>query len=329
MAGLWHERKEFFEKNSCTLSRLATRAKLQPELLVIIDKNFNYVKDSDEELQKQIFRLNLAFWLAKPYLLKETVDELLQRPILPKQLIADSLFLMIELGAAPLATTTIEEIRSLLSEAEQNRLTTAFSPLEMIIKIATSSIADGIAWLLNHKTKKLNKEEERVLFFLLRKAINEQKLDLCSDLLQEIKEKKLQVQHIEYFDALLVEVYLFKHDYASAEEILNKHSHARISDETSPLYFPYGCFLAHSKGKKMAIAHFSKLLETPYPRSWLTGAHYLTGNIHLEPGGWVERSFLWERRRLYEQLALFYFVTNDKEKATSFHKLAAKEYVHE
>lgn len=282
-------------------------------------------KEATAELQRQIFCLNLAFWLAKPYLIKETLDELLQQPILPRGIIADALFLLIELGALPIAEQAFQEIAALLSEAEQARLSPFFEPLKVMMRTAKGSLTEGIEWL--KKCKTIGPDEERVLFFFMRRAIHERKIQPCRDLLEAIQ--GLSIAQKERLDAYLIELYLILSDVKVAQAIIESYPEARRSDHSSPLYSSYGLLLAALHGKERAKKHFARLLDTPYPRSWLLSAHYLTGTIHLDPGGWIDRSFLWERRSLYEQLALFYHVVQDEEKSQAFRMLSSKEYVHD
>lgn len=304
-----------------------------PSFLLASHRQIKEMLDSD--LEKELFRINLAFWLAKPHLIKETIDELLNRPILPIPLICDALFLLIELGAQGGAKEAMNEIRALLSTAEQNRLLACFTSLDLTLQIQNTSLEDILPLVKNEIAKAAKQKEiktdERLLFFLLKEQINRRTFD--NSFLQQLDELRTthadQNKQQESFDAMLLVAHLFQNDLLSAEKIISKYSLAQLMDEASPLYFPYGCYLAAESGEKKALQHFSKLLETPYPRSHLLAAHFLTGNINLEKEGWLQRSFMWERRRLYEGLTLYYHVTKDSEKVNAFHSLAAKEYVHE
>lgn len=286
----------------------------------------------DDELKRQSFCISLAFWLAKPYLLKEIVKELLQRPKLPIDLISDSIYLMIELGAIHSASETTGEIRALLSEAEQKRLLSSFTFIELALH-SSADLSDSENYFLTQPEKTLSQDEERLAHFLLRRAISEHKLTGCQPFLLLFAERKLISEHQEAIDSLLVEAYLYLKDYASIEKILSRYLPNTLLQESSPLYFPNACYLAHKQGKMKAYTLFARLLETPYPPSGQLAAHYLIGNLQVGAEGWVDRSFLWERRALYEQLALFYFASGDSvddaEKTQAFQMLAAKEYCEE
>jgi eukaryotic-like serine/threonine-protein kinase len=286
----------------------------------------------DEELQRYSFCTTLAFWLAKPHLLKECVSELLQRPKLPIDLISDSIFFMIELGALHQAEKTVLDIRALLSEAEQKRLLSGFYFIELAFK-GENLLHEGANYFLKLEHKKLSVDEERFACFLLRKIIAEEKLPSYTQLLTLFQERKLHSDKQDLLDALLVEAYLYLKDFPAIEKILSHYTKKELMSELSPLYFPYGCYQAAQNGKKRAYVLFSRLLETPHPHSHLLGAHYLVGNLQVGSEGWLDRSFLWERRCLYEQLALFYTAAtesvDDEEKAKTFRMQAAKEYVYE
>ncbi|HXF29457.1 MAG TPA: hypothetical protein VN457_06365, partial [Chlamydiales bacterium] len=251
----------------------------------------------------ETLRLLTAFWLAKPYLLEELIKELLERPILPIPIIADALFLMMLLGAEERAKTTIYHIRSLLSEAEQKRLLGCFEPLEALIAHTVPSF-------------QATRDGSRALYFAARRCINQQKYTELKELLPILLERKT-----EQFDAIALEAAILMNDTQTLKLFENREL---VSDE-SPLYFPLLCLLAKKEGQHAAKEHFSKLLPSQSPRSYILGSSFIAGHIHLDPGGWITSSFLWEKRSLYEQLALFYAAIGDNEKRAAFQMLLLQE----
>src|SRR5581483_7233661 len=103
-------------------------------------------------------------WLAKPYVLTEIISELLQRPKLPMELINSALFFAIELGSISLALQKIAQIRALLSEAEQKRLFSSFTLFDIISKLETEGLEPALQWAESLRGKKLNLDEERLLY---------------------------------------------------------------------------------------------------------------------------------------------------------------------
>lgn len=320
-------RKAAYEFISLTLRFLPQLAKshTSKKLFKSLEKNWEIPsfilherQGLDDELQKYSISVQLGFWLAKPNLLKETVDELLQMPILPIKLIADSIFVMIELGATDTAYKTLKKIRSILSDAEQKRLLADFFLLDLAVDTKELSIKGKLSSALTHHSK----EAQRTYLFLLKQAIRKGKeeLESCKDLLI-LLEKKENPE----IDAALIEAYLYLEDDTALLRIIQKYSAKELQDETSPLYFPYACVVARKEGERGAMLEFEKLLEMPYPRSHLLGAYFLAGKLQLTEN-WYTRSFMWERRCLYEELALFYHTLQDHEKEKSFQKLAEREH---
>ncbi len=77
---------------------------------------------------------------------------------------------------------------------------------------------------------------------------------------------------------------------------------AVLTQETSPLHFPYGTYLYMTEGKESAMNHFSHVLETPYPPTTALPSLFLTNRLN----GWMERAFWWEKKELHRQIELFY-----------------------
>lgn len=112
--------------------------------------------------------------------------------------------------------------------------------------------------------------------------------------------------------------------WQEAGEILEKYPLELKTQENSPLYFLFGCYLWTTEGEKIGMAHFSGALETPYPRTTALLGHYLTGKINLK-SGWINQAFFWEKIQLYRQLILFHTCLNETDKALFFKKSLQKE----
>lgn len=61
-----------------------------------------------------------------------------------------------------------------------------------------------------------------------------------------------------------------------------------------------------------------------YPRSWTLAAHELIGD--LTQRGWLDKAFLWEKRRLYRQLSLYYHCANNHSFSEEFFQLYQQQY---
>ena len=70
-----------------------------------------------------------------------------------------------------------------------------------------------------------------------------------------------------------VGAYLAENDLAKAGQLLYIFPVDLLSDEQCPLYFLYGCWLRASESAEIAHAHFSGVMEVPYPHSWSLGSY--------------------------------------------------------
>lgn len=77
-----------------------------------------------------------------------------------------------------------------------------------------------------------------------------------------------------------------------------------FTDELSPLFFLYGCFLAKTQNAKIAEMHLTSITEKNHPPLSLLLSHYLLGRIHL--ADWLEEAFFWEKISLLLQLKLYF-----------------------
>lgn len=275
------------------------------------------------EVKQLLFSLYLGFWLAKPYVLAETITDMLKQPILPMYEIVSGILFAIELGSTNLAQSQLDYIHSLLSEQELERNHPLLSIATSALRIQCRDLEAALAWVKEQR-EPLSQIQEYVTILALQKAVAQKQFVVASEMchsLQKISESS------EILDAQIIETWLYCDAIDKAEKLVKQYPIERLTQEASPLYFPYGCLLAKLEGNESAMQHFSKVLDMAFPRSWLLGAHYLAGKIHTSHGGWFARSFLWERRKLYNELALFWHCVGNEEKEFAWHLYASKEYV--
>jgi serine/threonine-protein kinase len=98
---------------------------------------------------------------------------------------------------------------------------------------------------------------------------------------------------------------LLTNQYQEAGTFFENYPLEQLSSENSPLFTPYGCYLAATKNEATFKTHFSAVLDMPYPRSSSLLGLYLGGKIDLKRG-WIEHALLWEKMQLFRQLMLFY-----------------------
>jgi serine/threonine protein kinase len=271
--------------------------------------------DDDAELYRLSLCLGVGFWLAKPYIIKEAFEELLLRPIVAISHLSDALFFLVELGAYDVAQSSIEKMTSILSENEQKRFSSSFEEYQLLLSTQTS-FEQVRPWISSLQNRELSKEQERVIWFCMRKAIDIDDLEMAEVITKSVITKTWSLHKgQENLMALAAEYFLYTGDIGQARNIFSRYSQDLLSQENFPLYFVYGCYLAKTEGVQEAITHFSTLLDIAFPRSWVLGAHFLSGKLQQHTSGWFSRSFFWERKTLYQQLRLFWHSANDAEKA--------------
>lgn len=111
--------------------------------------------------------------------------------------------------------------------------------------------------------------------------------------------------------------------WENAEIAFKRYSAEDLQNEAHPLFVPYGCYLCHSKGKAAALQHFSDLSTTLFPPTGALLAHYLVGR---NPDSIAP--FLWQRKELLRQLALFYSCAGDPQRGNTFAKKLMQSRVH-
>ncbi len=110
---------------------------------------------------------------------------------------------------------------------------------------------------------------------------------------------------------------LEKKEWKEAAPFFAKHSIKELQDETSPLFYLYGCYLRGTEGEKSALEHFSHINITPFPHTPALLAHFL---LHKIDAKWKISAFYYEKISLLKQLILYYHSAEDKKKETQCKK---------
>ncbi len=110
---------------------------------------------------------------------------------------------------------------------------------------------------------------------------------------------------------------LEKKEWEKAAKSFAKHSKKELQDDTSPLFYLYGCYLRGSLGEAHALKHFSLVNMTPFPQTAAILAHFLLSKIDSK---WKISAFYYEKISLLKQLILYYHCGSDKKKETQFKK---------
>ncbi len=314
----------------CLVTRFLTswaESPLSNKLFSSLEKNWEvpffiqHEHDShDPELRRISIALRVSFWLAKPYIVAEMLDVILERPIVAMPYIADAIFLLILLGEKELAVQKMARIRQVLSVGEQERFASSLEILDLLIKTVDGP-EEGLSYIQKLTSLTLSREQERYIWFLLRHALDKSDEQASDRIVQRLLKIDFRFQHQEILDALIIEQLIYHGDHIRVGQILQKYAPAKLANEDCPLYFVNGCYIAMTEGAQGATYEFSKLLDIAFPRTWVLGAHFLAGKIHMTPSGWFMRSFGYERTCLYQQLRLFWHAAKDYEKSTYWKSL--------
>lgn len=152
----------------------------------------------------------------------------------------------------------------------------------------------------------------RALSYLIEKALlweQEALVHRCCDLMQN---KILPKGGVHQLACWRLFALLQERQWDNASAIFQQFSPEQLCHEDSLLPFLYICWLEATEGHEIAMVHFSGILETPYPRTWTLATHYLAGKLS-DKRGWPEKAFLWERKQLYRQLALYHLCRGEPE----------------
>lgn len=290
----------------------------------LLHSNQHSSQEQDAELKRLSMSLGMGFWLAKPYTIAETFEEIMLRPIVAILYLADAIFLLVVLGRAELAMEKLVRMKQILSVSEQERYAKSLEILDILIR-SHANLQIGVEWLRNHTESRLSKEEERLVWYMLRHAINSDNELTAQSIKECLLNKSYDTPNPEIIDAILVETLIYQRDLTELEKMFSKYPQTRLAQESCPLYFGYGCYIALTEGAASALSFFGKLLDIAFPRSWVLGAHFLAGKIHMTPAGWFARSFRYERISLYEQLRLFWHASSDLEKSIYWKNQLTKE----
>lgn len=283
--------------------------------------------DAEEEnslqLENAAFAIQIAFWLGKPYFLDEILDELLRSAEQSPILICNTLFAMIELGSGKLASSRIEKIRENLNDKISDDLAIRLNLLEEVIKaqVDVKSVVNDL-----HISQQLTTPEFRTVYSILNQILKKNDHESFEKVVLGLRKTQYSPYQRIIIHCYMTWFYLQNNDWKSAEAIFDQYTLEDLTDEMNPLYFLYGCWLNITEGEEISQAHFSGLLDVAYPRSWTLAAHYLTNKMGKD-GKWLRKAFLWERRRLYRQMALYYYCNGDLSQSEKYTLLEKQEYV--
>lgn len=282
-------------------------------------------KDKGNDLR---FAIPLAFWLASPYILLETYRELTKIHPLDTSALGDLLFALFELGSFRMATALLDEYPALVATAspeaaaELQELAETLAPIRLS---HTESLSYAVEQLLALPHASPTLRFLRTAFYLMHVALRtdqEESLFLLADALSPLplsKEERILL------DGTRIWAYLKRGEIEKAGACFDAYPFELLNQEGTLLHPLYGCYLYMTEEAEIAQIHFSGVIDTHFPRSWTLLDHERANQLSSSP--WFSTSFLWERRQLYRQLALFAQCTHNLEEKAYYEQLASKEYI--
>ncbi len=245
--------------------------------------------------------IKLTFWLARTHIFTEIIAEN-KDPIIQE----NALFSLIELGAIEIAKTQYQNIES--------------PWFDLLLSIEEKPLEESFAKAL--EIEPLSANNERFFLYLLDRAQATNQTQLTHQFNSLEGSEDFQKRK----DCYIIWAHLIDNNLDEASELLQTYSLEKLTEETSLLHFLYGCWLASTEKLEIAQIHFQSILDVASPHSWMLCAHYLKGNIG-ENSGWYTRAFMWEKRQLYRQLALYYHCIHKDEESKCAMAKESKQYL--
>lgn len=283
--------------------------------------------DLSDHLQDLNIAIPLAFWLAKPYILVDIIEEVSEMESPDTLTICNALFSLLELGAWKIARKILDDlyIKTAQYEIGRDERRQSLELLKVDTLYHTASWNECIEALFAILPQQLGIQEIRVVLYLMDRAISTQRTALVHEIVSRIKQHSLLSETHLMIDCYQIWAYLLDKDWNAAGNLLQSYPLEQLTQETTPLHFLYGCWLEVTEGKEIASIHFSSILEVAYPRSWTLFSHFIKSK-NGEKQQWLQRAFLWEKRQLYRQYALFYRCAGNDKAADEYTKLEQQEY---
>lgn len=240
------------------------------------------------------FADQLAFWLGKPYIIAESIDELVEMQPLPKETLFNALNELFVLRSHSLLKEVIEKVELVdkqLAKLFKNKTPSSFS----------------------------TEEEQKLALALLEFFYDQENYELVLKIASQLPKSTER-------DVFLLYTFLAQGDKPKVNKLLSDYPLEELTREASPLYYFYGLFLFINEDKELFDLHFSTLIPAPYPRSYNLFAHYIHANEE-ERDSLVKRAFLYERRQLFRQLSLYYKLADNHNLSKEFREKCLLETI--
>lgn len=268
------------------------------------------------------FAIPLAFWLAKPYVLGEIIEELLKYEKPSAVDLGNALVCLIELGSIEYASKKL----SLIKEKADSIPDMPWNDLEDILNCHQLSLKEMEGILINRSYNELTFSQMRSLLYFLDLALDCKETSLVHRIIAILHSSKMTFDERLRFNLRDLWAFLLEKNWKQAGEIIEAYPIELLSHESTPLHFLYTCWLHATEGKDIELIHLMGLLHVTYPRSWTLANHEIIGNLLQR--GWLDKAFLWEKRQLYRQLSLYYHCCGEELQSQFYHSLFQEQFLH-
>lgn len=280
-----------------------------------------------DDTKNRYLAIILAFWLAKPFVIIEVLEEMLEDPIPDVVAVGNALYALVEMGCWKLVQKKCHEMRTGLTKDKLEAIVDMLDLIDIAVICHEHSVSDGLARFFSLNKMALKHSDVRIAAHVMEEALALGMPEAVCELANKIYELQIHPE-----DRLLINAYhiwaeLLKNNISAAGQLLHSYSVPDLTNENTPLYFLYGCYLQASEGQQIAEVHFSGLLDAPYPRSWSLIGQFVTGKM-TENDRWLARAFMWEKRQLFRQLSLFTYCAGQGQLSEHYHKLARAESIY-
>lgn len=283
-----------------------------------------FLERSEELLQGAHFILPLAFWVAKPSALFAIASK---KGVLQYQ----AYFCLLLLGESAFAKEALEKLEEAQELPKEKDPT--YLVLHPLMTACEKSPQEAVKELMDLlQDMKRSKQPSRSLLHVA--------LELGSRLMDEwdfptadrlinvmVATCKKREDHEGEKRCLTLHLIsmLMQGEYDAVSREMQRYDVDMLSDEQSPLYWIYGCFLAATDKQELALTHFSTQIENSYPRCFGLLGKFLH-ETEAEQEKREKRAFLWENRALYRQLMVWFLCKGEKETAAEYAKKAQMTY---
>lgn len=265
---------------------------------------------------KHNFEIQVAFWLASPWAISESIDTLIKLKHTPLSALGNGLYCLIELGSRELARQKIRQFKEKKPKEAQ-----AHKDLIQLID------EDQLTTTLSLVGNKITIPAMRTIQRLLELALDKKNTTFVEQTAEKLSELDLSPTQRLQVDCIQIWACFLTKNWQRAGELLHKYSLEKLTSDDSLLHFLYGCWLIVTEGKEISDIHFSSNLDIPFPRTWNLAGHWILGKISHKKGRWQQQAFLWEKRQLFRQLTLYHHCLGKEDDAEEYARLAAEQKI--